>query len=275
MRKDDFGDRMKAYEAAETERFFMPLLPIYARIDGRCFSGFTQGLERPFDLRISRAMVETTRFLVEETHARIGYTQSDEISLLWQQDRLDSEVFFNGKITKLVSVLASLATAKFNHICLTDEALRERTRKLLPVFDCRVFQLPNRAEAANAFLWREKDATKNAVSMAARSFYSARQLHGKSGAEMQEMIFQKGQNFNDYPAFFKRGTFVRRITEGRPFTPEELARIPEPHRPAPETLVTRSRVVELDMPVFSKVRNREAVLFDGAAPELDSQVSRR
>jgi len=269
MSKDDFGDRMKAYESAETERYFMPLLPIYARIDGRCFSAFTRGLDRPFDIRITRAMIETTKYLVEETHARIGYTQSDEISLVWQQDRYDSEVFFNGKVQKLVSVLASLATAKFNHVCLVDETLQERTKNLMPVFDCRVFQLPNRTEAANAVLWREKDATKNAISMAERSFYSHKALHGKSSSEMQEMIFQKGQNFNDYPAFFKRGTFVRRITEERPFTPEELERIPEKHRPALDTLVTRSRVVELEMPVFTKILNREAVIFDGAAPEVD------
>ena len=264
---DDFGDRMKRYEAAETERHFMPLLPIYARIDGRCFSAFTRGLDRPFDLRITRAMIATTKFLVEETHARIGYTQSDEISLVWLQERYDSEVFFSGKIQKLNSVLASLATAKFNHKCLEETVLADRTREQLPVFDCRVFQLPNRTEAANAFLWREKDATKNAITMAARNFYSHKELHGKTGSEMQEMIFQKGQNFNAYPPFFKRGTFVRRIAEERPFTPEELARIPEKHRPEPDTRIIRSRVIEIDMPVFTKVLNREAVIFDGANPE--------
>jgi tRNA(His) 5'-end guanylyltransferase len=162
-----------------------------------------------------------------------------------------------------------MASVKFNHVCLADETLRERTLKMLPVFDCRVFQLPNRTEAVNAFLWREKDATKNIISMAARSFYPHRELDGKSSAEMQEMIFQKGQNFNDYPAFFKRGTFVRRITEERLFTPEELVRIPEKHLPSPDTRVTRSRVVELEMPVFTKVLNREAVVFEGAAPVVD------
>jgi tRNA(His) guanylyltransferase len=265
---DDFGDRMKAYEMAETGRYFMPLVPIYARIDGRCFSAFTRGLARPFDVRMSRAMVETAKFLVEETHARIGYTQSDEISLVWQQERHDSEVLFNGKVHKLTSVLAALATVRFHHACLDDAGLAGRAREMLPVFDCRVFQLPNRTEAANAFLWREKDATKNAIGMAARSFYGPRELHGKSSAEMQEMLVRKGQNFNDYPAFFKRGTFVRRITEDRPLTAEELARIPEKHRPAAGAVVTRSRVVELDMPVFSRVLNREAVIFDGAGPQV-------
>lgn len=264
--KDDFGDRMKRYEAAESERCFMPLLPIYARIDGRCFSAFTRGLDRPFDVRLTRAMVETTKFLVEETHARIGYTQSDEISLVWLQERYDSEAFFGGKIQKLTSILASLATAKFNHVCLENAALAERAKEQLPVFDCRVFQLPNRTEAANVFLWREKDATKNAISMAARHYYPHTQLHGKSGSEMQEMIFQKGQNFNDYPAFFKRGTFVRRVKVERGFTQDELARIPEKHRPPLEKLVSRSSVIEIEMPIFTKVTNREAVIFDGAFP---------
>jgi len=270
--KDDFGNRMKDYEAIETDRRFIPLLPVYARIDGRCFSGFTQGFDRPYDSSLSYIMIETTKYLVEKTHARIGYTQSDEISLVWLQEEYDSEIFFDGKIQKLVSVLASMATAKFNSLCQYGSSLglnrmiAARSKEQLPVFDCRVFQLPNRTEAANAFLWREKDATKNAISMAARSFYSHKALHGKSSSEMQEMIFQKGQNFNDYPAFFKRGTFVRRIVEERAFTAEELAKIPEKHRPAPDTLVTRSRVVELEMPIFTKVENRVEVIFEGAEP---------
>ncbi len=267
--KDDFGDRMKRYEAAETERYFMPLLPVYARIDGRCFSAFTRDLNHPYDIRITRAMVETTKFLVADTQATIGYTQSDEISLVWLQERYDSEMIFSGKVQKLTSVLAGLATAKFNHVCLEDARLVDRVREQLPVFDCRDFQLPNRTEAANMFLWRERDATKNAISMAARHFYPHKQLHGKTGVEMQELIFQKGQNFNDYPAFFKRGTVVRRITTERPFTEEELARIPEQHRPSPASLVSRSSVVELAMPVFSKVTNREAVIFDAAAWKVD------
>jgi len=267
--KDNFGDRMKDYESQETSSRFIPLLPIYARIDGRSFSRFTQGFERPYDRSISRAMVETTKFLVEETHAIIGYTQSDEISLLWQQDSYDSEMFFNGKKQKLVSVLAGMASAKFMQHCLIESDNKELSKKAwatIPAFDARVFQLPNKMEAANAFLWREKDATKNAISMAARHFYSAKELHGKSSSEMQEMIFQKGQNFNDYPAFFKRGTFVRRIVEERPFTNEELAKIPEKHRPLDNIFVTRSKVIQLEMPNFSKVLNRVEVIFDGVSP---------
>ncbi len=209
---------------------------------------------------MTEAMLLTTEALVEETHARIGYTQSDEISLVWQAERYDSSIFFDHKISKMTSVLAAFATAAFMN-CMGGLAQQKR-----PHFDCRVFQLPNRTEAANAFLWREQDATKNAVSMAARSVYSHKALDHKSGPEMQEMLFAKGINFNDYPAFFKRGTFVRRETIQRAFTEEEIARIPPDHRPPPGELVTRSVIVRLEMPRFGSVTNREAVIFDGANP---------
>jgi len=131
-----------------------------------------------------------------------------------------------------------------------------------------VWDMPNLTEATNVFLWREQDATKNAISMAARSYYSAKDLHAKSGAEMQEMLFQKGVNFNDYPAFFKRGTFVLRRRVSRPFTVEELELLPPKHeaRKNPNLVVERSDVYEADMPKFSSVTNRQDVLFFGAKP---------
>lgn len=261
---DALGDRMKAYEAREADRRFLPMLPVYARIDGRSFSKFTRDMERPFDGRMTRAMIATASGLVEDTHARIGYTQSDEISLVWLADRYDSEIFFDGKIMKMASVLAGLATARF--IKAVRWAFGHEAVDKLPHFDCRVFQLPNKTEAANVFLWRELDATKNAVSMAARAYHSHKALDGKHAGEMQEMLFQKGINFNDYPPSFKRGTFVRRVVFDREFTAEEIARIPEKHQPAPGTLVTRSEVRALEMPKFRTLANREAVIFDAAEP---------
>lgn len=264
--QDNLGDRMKAYEAAETERRFMPMLPIYARIDGRCFSRFTKGMERPFDAAFHGAMVCVVSKLVDETHARIGYTQSDEISLVWLVDDPKSEPLFGGKVHKITSVLAGLASSFLCRIAMDDEYLKPFAVRNPPHFDCRAFQFPSKMEAANAILWREQDATKNAISMAARSFYSHKALHGKSGPEMQEMIFAKGQNFNDYPASFKRGTFVRRVLIERNFTAAELARIPERHRPAPDTIIQRHAIEAVDMPKFSSVTNRVEVIFDGAEP---------
>ncbi len=268
---DDLGDRMKSlYETPETSRRFLPTLPVYARIDGRSFSKFTRGMVRPYDERMSNAMVETTCVLVEETHALIGYTQSDEISLVWQAPDIKSGIFFDGKIMKMASVLAGLATAAF-HSVLIDHFPGEwaKLAAKLPHFDCRVVSLPSQVEAANMLLWRNIDATKNAVSMAAHHHFSHKSLMGMGRADMQERLFQEaGVNFNDYPEFFKRGTFVRRVTVERAFTDEELAAIPEKHRPAPDTMVTRSEVRTFPMPVFSKVMNRVGVIFDDEDPRL-------
>lgn len=260
---DDLGDRMKMYEGIEHGRVLIPRLPIYARLDGRCFSNFTRDMNRPYDERMTRCMVETTKYLVDETCAVMGYTQSDEISLAWHYPDPKSQALFGGKVQKLVSVLASMATAEFMRLAIG--SLYGPVHRMNPTFDCRVFNLPNLEEATNAFLWRELDATKNAISMLADEYYSHNELQGKTGEQKQEMLFQEhGINFNDQPAFFKRGTFVRGITEERMLTEEGLAKIPEQHRPTAPVL--RSRIVELDMPKFRSVINRSAVIFDGADP---------
>ncbi len=89
----------------------------------------------------------------------------------------------------MVSVLASMTTAFFNaHL---PELLPEKIG-ILALFDCRVWQAPTLAEAANTFLWREFDAAKNSLSMAARHYYPHEALHKKTSAEMQEMLWQKG-----------------------------------------------------------------------------------
>jgi tRNA(His) 5'-end guanylyltransferase len=77
---DDFGDRMKAYEALANPPLLSPL-PVCARLDGRGFHAFTKHAERPFSASFHRRMVDLTRFLVVESCADVGYTQSDEISL--------------------------------------------------------------------------------------------------------------------------------------------------------------------------------------------------
>lgn len=254
--RDSLGDRMKTYEAHECGRRFLPMLPVYARIDGRGFSRFTKDMERPYDARMSSAMVETTRRLVETTHASIGYTQSDEISLVWHSSDYEKAIFFDGKTTKMTSVLAGMTTSLFINAVLDhfDDGLRYLAKT--PHFDSRVIQLPSQTEAANMVLWRELDATKNAISMAARHYYSHKELNGCNGPLMQEMLFQKGVNFNDYPPFFKRGSFIRRKTVMRPVIVAGSA----------AGLIERHEIAVLDMPKFSTVTNREAVIFDGADP---------
>lgn len=262
MRRTDFeslGDRQKAFEALEAGRKLLPGLPVLVRLDGRAFHTFTRGLARPYDERLSRAMIETTQHLVQETHASIGYCQSDEISLAFPNGDPDKVMLFDGRVQKLCSILAATATAKFNQLIAT--SIPEKAH-LLPVFDARAWSVPNLDVAAEHFVWREADATRNSLTMAAHAHYSHKELHKAGFAQKHEMLHDKGINWADYPAFFKRGTYVRRETVLRELSAKELARIPAKHRP--EGPVLRPVMRELEMPPISRVANLREVLFFGA-----------
>ena len=265
MDNSDLGNRQKFYEGL-TDTHLMPLVPVMVRLDGRCFSRFTKDLERPYDKRFSDLMIETARFLVKETNARISYTQSDEISLVLLNERFDSELFMGGRSFKMISIMSAITTAFFNRNL--PKYLPEKIDGM-PVFDCRVWNVPSKTEAVNALIFREQDATRNSISMAAQSQFSHNQLMNKSCDQMQEMLFQeKGINWNDYPSFFKRGTYVQKYKIERPFTAEEIEKLPSKHnaRNDPDLKVMRSEIRVIELPIMTKIINREEVVFDGAEP---------
>ena len=274
-KKDNLGDRMKRYEALTTSIMLMENLPVYARIDGRAFHTFCRGLDKPFDLEFVDIMQYTCKRLVSKTNAILGYVQSDEISLAWLDP---SKAPFDGRLFKLQSVLAAMATSIFTQTIYSGVEyesprekyikLAERCQKQDVCFDCRVFQLPNEEELANCFLWRENDAYRNSVSMLAQAYFSHKELQGKSSAEMQEMYYQKtGKNYNDLESHLKCGTYFQRKLFEEELNEETLAKIPEGKRPA-DNKVIRSKVVELDLPIMRKVENKVGAYFYNEEPIL-------
>lgn len=257
---DTLGNRLKQYEALSTSRRLMPNTPVYARIDGRAFHTFCRGLEKPFSKAFIEVMQETCKYLVEETNACLGYVQSDEISLGWESI---VKAPFDGRVQKLESNLASLASAKFVQYLVSitplarepfesdfktkeeyrkslDEfvkmdvdwtRMRVRTDECPPSFDCRVFNVPTMTELANCFLWRENDAIKNSISGMALNFYSHKELQNKNSDEKIHMMRMKGHCFyEDTDPAFMRGTFYHRENYLKELTDEEVARIPEKQR---------------------------------------------
>lgn len=265
MKQDSFGDKMKEFEMAEAGRKAMPGLPLMARLDGRAFHTFTRGMERPYDLEMSAAMLETTKFLVDKTHALIGYTQSDEITLVWNQPDIDSEYLFDGRFQKLTSVLAGMASAYFMKMMLLSERFHEKTTKLIPSFDCRVWQVPSMELVVDTISWRVADAIKNSISMAAQAHYSHKELNGKSGDKKKEMLLEKGIDWDRYPSFFKAGIFVKRVTKLVELSQYELSHIPEKHRPTGP--VYRTSVDNWGSePLFPKIKNKVDYLFHDEEP---------
>jgi tRNA(His) guanylyltransferase len=256
------ADRCKSFEAAEAGRRAARGTPLLARLDGRAFHTFTRDLRRPYDEAMSRCMIETARYLVQELNALVAYTQSDEITLAWFEPAdSPTEYPFDGRYQKLASVLAGLASTRFYQLVL--ELMPAKVREV-PHLDCRVWQVPALSDAAEVFVWREEDAIKNSTTMAALAHFTDREIHGKDTATKQEMLLARGVDWRAYPAFFQRGTYLGRRSSMQTLTSEERMRIPEAHRPAIDATFLRAQVVELDLPPLRQVRNVVPVLFERA-----------
>lgn len=263
------GDEIKALERVETDRVLPSGKPIIARMDGRSFHTFTKGMPRPYNEPMSSAMMETTKWLVGNTNADVGYTQSDEITLVFLPagERSKNDAFFGLRVHKLVSVLAALATSKFMF-----EVAQRMPDKMgeYPVFDSRVFVVPDIKRATYAVLFRALDCEKNAVSSAAHAVFGHKAILGKNTHERQKMLKEVGYDWDSLPQFFKNGATYTRVAIMRNLTDVELARIPEDHWP--DGPVLRNEIKECDLPPLSKIRNLTETLFYGAEPELRNPI---
>lgn len=202
MKFNELDAKMRVFETA-MDYCVLPGMYMVARIDGRSFTRLTKQrypFEQPFDVKFRDYMTTTTQHLMCCGFRVIyGYTQSDEISLLFHPD----EDAFGRKIRKYNSILAGEASAKFS-LLLGDVA----------VFDCRISQLPNTDRVVDYFRWRNEDAHRNALN--AHCYWLLRKegqtvdkatavLEHLSTAEKNELLFERGINFNDLPIWQKRG----------------------------------------------------------------------
>lgn len=256
------GDYIKGIERLETDRRGPHGHPLCVRIDGHSFSRWTRDLQRPYDERMTRAMVTTMVALVDSYHATVGYTQSDEISLVLWAPGEGSQLPHDGKYQKLVSRLASRATAMFYQAAMS-EGLHESCARQAPEFDARIHPVPDLDTAAKVLLWRQLDAIKNSVQMVAQHYFSHRELHGKNGTDMRQMLQFVGiEDFDaEFPSAFTRGTWARRVTRLRELTPDELISIPVSRRPTGP--IRRSAVETFDLPWLIGAQDRVALIFPG------------
>jgi tRNA(His) 5'-end guanylyltransferase len=221
-KKQSLGDRIKSSYEDRSKTFLNRRTITIIRLDGKGFSKFTKGLNKPFDDGFSQDMDATALYLCENIQgAKFAYTQSDEISVvLCDFDNIETDAWFDYNVQKMTSIAASLATAKFNQLRMarnvvdTDDGFNSFGIMAfnLAFFDARVFQVPNVDEMFNAILWRQQDCTRNSISMAASAAYSHKELEKKSSNMKQEMLFQKGINWNDYLPKYKRGSVVKKET---------------------------------------------------------------
>jgi len=116
MTKDSLGDRMKHNYENRSKTYLTRRMPVIIRLDGKAFHSFTRGFERPYDTVFHTAMNNTLQYLCENIQGcRLGYTQSDEITLLLTDyEKLTTDAWFDYAVQKMCSVAASMATMAFN-----------------------------------------------------------------------------------------------------------------------------------------------------------------
>jgi len=194
MSKDDLGDRMKGYENIE-RRYLTKRMPTLIRLDGKAFHSFTKGFKKPFDMVLMKTMWDTAKYLCENVMGcKIAYIQSDEITLLLTDyDTLTTQAWFDKNVQKIVSVSASMATMAFNNafrvnsneISDTNETFNKYAKRFnTAMFDSRVYNIP-KEEVCNAFIWRQQDATRNAIQMVGQANFSHKQLQNKTCNQIQ------------------------------------------------------------------------------------------
>jgi tRNA(His) 5'-end guanylyltransferase len=228
--KDSLGDRMKEFYENRSKTYLTRRTPVIIRLDGKAFHSFTKGFKRPYDEIFHQAMNNTMKYLCANIQGcKLGYTQSDEITLLLTDyTTLTTDAWFGYGVQKMCSVAASMATLMFNKYFRTavngyfagkvmDEYQKTMCAALDKgaMFDARCFNVP-KEEILNCFLWRFLDCYRNSVQMLGQTYFSSKQLYGMSSEQIQEKLFQELQiNYAHCSDEFKNGICAMKNTDGK------------------------------------------------------------
>lgn len=200
---DTIDKNMRRFEQS-LDRVIKQDIFLVARLDGHGFTKLTKcewNLEKPFDPRFHDAMMHTMRKLMIDSgfHMVYGYTQSDEISLLFH---IDDRTFAH-KERKLLSLLASEASVAFS--MYVGHAA---------VFDCRLVPLPGLENVVDYFRWRQEDAHRNSLDshcywmlrkQGLSAFEAQKRISGISMSDKNKLLFSNGINYNVLPSWQRLG----------------------------------------------------------------------
>lgn len=198
MLMSKFEDRMRQMQmSSETS---VPLKGYTVlQLDGKAFHTFTRGMGKPFDKRFMDAMDAVLFELCKQVgNVKFGFVQSDEISLLLTDfETPETSMIFNGRVQKIVSTAAGLASAVMARLY--------PEKKIFPVFDARVFHVPSSMEVLEWFHWRQTDCVKNSVSSAGQAVFTSKELQGRNSLEVKDMLLGAGMSWDLLPEGFKYG----------------------------------------------------------------------
>lgn len=228
---EPLGERFKERETY-LEKTTPPWKYIILRFDGHSFSKFTNGFRKPFDINMTNAIRSCMMDAVKEYSFILGYCQSDEISLIYPALCSQKEYEemtekhpthpFNGRINKLISLVASYISVRFNFHIMTNvnkeanfysDTFLDKINKPKAHFDGRalIFDKTETIEMLNYFVWRQNDCYRNCTSAFARHILKpAKQLVGKKMNDMLELLNKSEFNYNEVDNSYKIGIFAKK-----------------------------------------------------------------
>ena len=218
MKFDTLEQKCRFYQSL-TDYKLMPNSYVLAMVDGHCFSKMIKNkFDKPFDDMFIKMMNETAKYLCENIQgAKFAYTQSDEISILITDfDTPMTDSFFGFRLCKMQSLIAAMATAKFNQMYakLANDYPDKFNMKEYPTctFDCKVWTVPNANDAYAWFLYRQTDCIKNSKAQTAQAYLSHKSLVGLTSDEMiAKLKNEKGIDWYDFENGKKYGRIIKKV----------------------------------------------------------------
>lgn len=199
---------------------------VMVAIDGRSFSKIIKNkYEKPFDSKFIRIMNEVAKYVCKNVEGcKFAYTQSDEITfVLTDFDTPTTCAFFGNRLTKILSVIPSMASAKFNQLVIADlcdtpcsnSDLKNMVMNLkLVEFDCKAWSVDNINNVYAYFLWRQIDCIRNSKQQAAQTYLPHNKLKGLNADEQIQLLFkEKGVVWERYSNGEKFGRFIYKEKE--------------------------------------------------------------
>ena len=190
-------------------------------VDGKNFSRLIKNkYEKPFDDKFINMMNDVAIYVCKNVQGcKFAYVQSDEITfVLTDFENEETSAFFDYRLCKMLSIIPSLATARFNQLAMlnildTQEsvvAAKDAVSGIeLVQFDCKVWDAINFNNVFAYLLWRQIDCVRNSKQQAAQTYLSHEQLLGKHTDEQIRMLLEeRGIDWNDYPNDRKYGRFI-------------------------------------------------------------------
>lgn len=228
MHFKNLEDKCRYYQEL-TNYHLLPNSYILVHCDGKNFSRLIKNnFKKPFDDEFIKMMNKTAKFLCENIQGcKLAYTQSDEISLLITDfDKPESDTLFGGRLCKIQSIIASLATSEFNRLFILNnlsnkfvnsndvdvifaEIYDEINSMKLAQFDCKAWVVPNENDAFAWFLFRNLDCIRNSKQQTAQTYLPHKSLLNKHTDKQIEILKEiKNIDWNDFKNSEKYGRFI-------------------------------------------------------------------